>query len=101
VCSGYTVTTSVYFNSIRTAFAGIGVELLIHKCGLQQASDGLPAIHLQGCPSALKKEVVDPDLKTGGVMGPGLKMWGSWVPRIQQTEAHSTGLRVSSSDIFI
>ena len=36
-----------------------------------------------------------PGLKTGGVMDPGLKTEGLWVLKIQQMEAHSTGLRVS------
>ena len=45
--------------------------------------------------------VVDIGLKTVGVMGLVLKTLGSWVLKIQQTEAHSTGLMVSSSKIFI
>jgi len=43
--------------------------------------------------------VVGPGFKTVGVVGHDLKTGGIVGPKIQQTEAHSTGLRVSSSDI--
>jgi len=36
-----------------------------------------------------------------GVMGPGLKTGGSWVLKVQQTEARSTGLRVSSLEFVL
>jgi len=34
-------------------------------------------------------------------VGPSLKTGGSWVLKVQQTEERSTGLRVSSPDLFI
>src|SRR6218665_2666905 len=41
-------------------------------------------------------------LKTGTlVVGPGLKTGGSWVLKVQQTEAHSTGLRLSFPDFLL
>ena len=40
-------------------------------------------------------------LKTGGVVGPGLKTRGSLVLKVQQKEVHSTGFRVSSLETFI
>jgi len=36
-----------------------------------------------------------------GVVGPHLKTWGLRVLKVQQKKMHSTGFRVSSSDIFI
>ena len=46
--------------------------------------------------------VVGPGLKTGCVVGPGFKTIGVlWVLKIQQVEAHSTGLRVSSLECLL
>ena len=35
-----------------------------------------------------------------GIMGPGFKLEVSWVLKIQQTEASSTGLRISSQELL-
>src|SRR6218665_3569915 len=41
-------------------------------------------------------------LKTGrGVVGPGLKIVGSWVLKIHQKEVRNTGYRISPSKFFI
>src|SRR6218665_655895 len=39
-------------------------------------------------------------LKTGDCIGPGLRTRGSWVLRVQQTEARSTGFTISSPECF-
>ena len=77
----------------------------ICKCmlsGLIYTDDAVPSIvgnHC--CIKCLPQAAASTEFENWGVVGPGLKTGGTWVINVQQTEARSTGLRVSSRNFCL